>query len=157
VASEAAFEVEHDGMLLRGSLDRVERDPDGRVVVVDFKTGRSAPSNAEVAAHAQLGVYQVAVREGGLEAVVPDASTELGGAGLVHLRLGTREGKPKVQHQPPLEPDGDDGLTWADRLLRRTAVGILAEEFPARVNDGCDRCVFRHACPARDEGGQVVR
>jgi hypothetical protein len=34
---------------------------------------------------------------------------------------------------------------------------MRAEEFPARVNDGCGMCAFRAVCPAQDAGGQVVR
>ncbi len=45
---------------IRGSVDRVERDAEGRVYVVDFKTGKSAPTAAEVAHHPQLAVYQLA-------------------------------------------------------------------------------------------------
>jgi PD-(D/E)XK nuclease superfamily len=36
------------------------------------------------------------------------------------------------------------------------AAGIRNEQFPARPNDGCDRCAFRTSCPSRDEGDQVV-
>ena len=42
----------------------LERDADGRAVVVDLKTGSSKPSRAELARHPQLGVYQLAVALG---------------------------------------------------------------------------------------------
>ena len=40
---------------LTGTADRVERDPDGRVRIVDFKTSRAAPAAADVALQDQLG------------------------------------------------------------------------------------------------------
>jgi RecB family exonuclease len=155
-ATEVGFDVGWQGLdpdgravaaRLRGSMDRVEVDPGGRVHVVDLKTGKTVPTAADIAQHPQLGVYQVAVREG----AVP-AGARCGGAELWQLRTD-RGGGPKVQHQPPLDA-GDD---WADRLLGRVAGGLLAERFPARRNSGCDRCAFRASCPAQDAGGEVVR
>lgn len=73
-------------MRIRGSMDRVERDERGRAYVVDFKTGRQAPTRDEVARHAQLAVYQVAVREGAVDEVFGGRRPEPGGAELVHLR-----------------------------------------------------------------------
>jgi len=100
--------------------------------------------------HAQLGMYQIAVREGALSAEF-GGPVALGGAELVQLRQGLKGEMPKVQRQPPL-----DGVGWADELLAVTRDGLLAETFPARVHGGCDRCSFRRSCPAQDAGGQVI-
>jgi RecB family exonuclease len=153
IASEAGFDVAYADARLRGSIDRLERDADGQVHIVDFKTGRNPPTNADVEEHAQLGVYQIAVREGGLEKETGPRAP-IGGAELVHLRVGMATGLPTVQRQDPLGATAD---TWADHLVRRVAAGIVAESFPARVNDGCDRCPFARACPAQESGGQVVK
>ncbi|MCU1675542.1 MAG: helicase UvrD, partial [Frankiales bacterium] len=150
VASEAEFSIEHDGVLLRGSVDWVGRDGDGNAVVVDFKTGKSVPSAADLAQHPQLGIYQIAVREGGL-AEQFGGPVSLGGAELVQLRQGLKGEQAKVQRQDPLE-----GASWADDLLTATRDGVLAERFPARVHSGCDRCPFRQSCPAQDSGAQVI-
>src|SRR5690606_19125552 len=59
---EREFVVRLDGpppVELRGRVDRLERDGSGRLVVVDLKTGRSAPTAGDIATHAQLGAYQV--------------------------------------------------------------------------------------------------
>ena len=42
---ELRMEVELEGLTLRGIIDRLERDPDGGLVVTDYKTGR-APNEA---------------------------------------------------------------------------------------------------------------
>ena len=45
-----------------GRVDRLERDPDGALRVVDLKTGSSKPAAGDVEErHGQLGAYQVAV------------------------------------------------------------------------------------------------
>ncbi len=65
VAAECPVEIQVGRAVVRGNVDRLERDPEGRLVVADLKTGRSGPTSNEVARHAQLGVYQLAVEEGG--------------------------------------------------------------------------------------------
>ena len=152
VGSEVEFEVAIGDVILRGAADRLEIDQDGRVHVVDFKTGRTVRSVAEGESDPQLGAYQLAAREGGFSEVVPD-DTALGGAQLVYLRREMSTGLPATRDQPPLPCDGP---SWADELVARTGKGIRAEEFPARPNDGCDVCAFRAVCPAQDAGDQVV-
>src|SRR5690606_37395198 len=104
LAAEHSFavELELDGerVVLKGTMDRVELDADGRVHVVDFKTSKNAPKAADVAAHPQLGVYQLAVAHGATEELAPGAPP--GGAELVQLRqpAGARHPDvPKVQPQ----------------------------------------------------------
>jgi len=64
VAVEEPFEVEIGPAQLHGRVDRLERDRDGRLLVVDLKTGKSAPTESEVDEHPQLGAYQAAVEAG---------------------------------------------------------------------------------------------
>ena len=59
--------------------------------VVDLKTGKGTPSKNELAEHAQLGTYQLAVQEGAIAAQTP--LREVGGAELVMLRLPVRTGR----------------------------------------------------------------
>ncbi len=154
VAGEAGFDVLVAGARLRGSIDRLEVDEEGRVHIVDYKTSSTLPSLADVQGDPQLGMYQLAVREGGLAAWV-GAEPVLGGAELVELRHGRADGTPAVRQQDPLDGDGA-GPSWADVLLAGTVAGVLAERFPARRNDLCERCEFRRCCPAQDAGAQVV-
>ena len=150
VLAEGDFDVEVGRAKLVGRVDRLERDPKGRLVVVDLKTGRSKPPAAELADHPQLGVYQLAVeREGFGELAGGDATT--GGAVLVHLGSGTKVGE---QKQPALT-DSDDP-TWAERLVRDTAEGMAGAEFAAAENRWCGVCVSRRSCPVHAEGGQVT-
>lgn len=152
LAAEHAFVtslvVGGEEILLRGSMDRVEIDADGRVHVVDFKTSRSAPSGRQIAEHAQLGVYQVAVEHGGVASLgVEDAQS--GGAELVQLRTpsGAKEpDSPKVQ--PQAAPDGGEPTFFALDLLAASARAVRDERLEARPNDYCGFCDFRSVCPS---------
>jgi RecB family exonuclease len=159
IATEVGFEVELDlpggRVRLRGFMDRVELDHDGRVHVVDLKTGKSAFKKEQVAVHAQLGTYQLAVRAGALDEQLP-TRPDTGGAELVLLRLddsaGSSTGGPKVQDQAPLEPSP----SWVEVLLDTAVRRVLDESFPPIPNDHCKRCAFRRCCPAQPDGRQVV-
>jgi superfamily I DNA/RNA helicase/RecB family exonuclease len=161
VASEAEFEVvvpcgqgsKAGEVVLRGAVDRLEIDSDGRVRVVDFKTGRSAKGKAVVASDPQLAVYQLAAREGAFDEQL-NGPARLGGAELVYLRTEYATGLPVVRDQPSLP---DESPSWADELVDRTATGIRDEMLPARLNDSCGSCAFHAVCPAQDAGEQVVR
>ncbi|GAA2243594.1 helicase UvrD [Streptomyces ruber] len=159
VASEHDFDVTLEAgdyeVRIRGSMDRVETDGEGRAYVVDFKTGKQAPSSAEVARHPQLAVYQLAVREGAVDEVFDGVRPEPGGAELVQLRQGAakRDGGdtlPKVQAQEPL--DGE----WAGELLATAAGKVLDERFSPTAGQHCAHCAFRASCSARPEGRHVV-
>ncbi|MFJ8843914.1 ATP-dependent helicase [Streptomyces cyaneofuscatus] len=158
-ASEHDFDVTLEAgayaVRIRGSMDRVEEDAEGRAYVVDFKTGKSAPTKDEVAAHPQLAVYQLAVREGAVDEVFDGRRPEPGGAELVQLRQPApkKEGGdafPKVQAQEPLAGE------WVSDLLATAAGKVLDERFTPTTGTHCTHCTFRASCSAQPEGRQVV-
>ncbi|MFH8685563.1 ATP-dependent helicase [Streptomyces anulatus] len=158
-ASEHDFDVTLEAgeyaVRIRGSMDRVEQDAEGRAYVVDFKTGKGAPTKDEVAAHPQLAVYQLAVREGAVDEVFDGKRPEPGGAELVQLRQPApkKEGGdafPKVQAQEPLAGE------WVSGLLATAAGKVLDERFTPTTGTHCSHCTFRASCSAQPEGRQVV-
>ncbi|MEE4543186.1 UvrD-helicase domain-containing protein [Streptomyces sp. V4-01] len=159
VGTEQEFAVTLDAgdvqVRIRGSMDRVETDAEGRAYVVDFKTGRAKPTAAEVDRHPQLAVYQLAVREGAVDPLFGGERPRPGGAELVQLRLGAtrRDGGdtlPAVQQQEPLAGE------WAGDLLAEAAGRVLDERFTPAAGQHCAHCAFRAACTARPEGRHVV-
>ncbi|MFE0449945.1 UvrD-helicase domain-containing protein [Streptomyces sp. NPDC058914] len=159
VASEHDFDVTLDAgdyeVRIRGQMDRVEADGDGRAYVVDFKTGKNAPTAREVERHPQLAVYQLAVREGAVDEAFDGVRPEPGGAELVQLRQGAAkrdggESLPKVQAQEPLQGE------WIGELLATAAGKVLDERFTPSTGQHCTHCAFRASCSARPEGRQVV-
>ncbi|MEU2586795.1 UvrD-helicase domain-containing protein [Streptomyces avermitilis] len=159
VASEHDFDVTLEAgsyeVRIRGSMDRVEADGEGRAYVVDFKTGKQAPTAAEVGRHPQLAVYQLAVSEGAVDEAFDGVRPEPGGAELVQLRQGAAkrdggEALPKVQAQEPLEGE------WIGDLLATAAGKVLDERFSPTTGQHCTHCAFRASCSARAEGRHVV-
>jgi superfamily I DNA/RNA helicase/RecB family exonuclease len=159
VASEHDFDVTLEAgdyeVRIRGSMDRVETDGEGRAYVVDFKTGKQTPTAREVERHPQLAVYQLAVHEGAVDEAFDGVRPEPGGAELVQLRQGAaqRDGGetlPKVQAQKPLEGE------WAGELLATAAGKVLDERFTPTAGQHCTHCAFRASCSARPEGRHVV-
>lgn len=59
-----AGSADQPGVRVRGRVDRLERDAEGRLVVVDVKTGKSPVSKDDAQRHAQLAMYQLAIAEG---------------------------------------------------------------------------------------------
>ncbi|MFD3614038.1 UvrD-helicase domain-containing protein [Streptomyces sp. NPDC058676] len=159
VASEHDFDVTLEAgeveVRIRGQMDRVEADGEGRAYVVDFKTGKQAPTAAEVERHPQLAVYQLAVREGAVDEAFDGVRPEPGGAELVQLRQGApkRDGGetlPKVQAQEPLEGE------WVGDLLATAAGKVLDERFTPSAGQHCTHCAFRASCSAQPEGRHVI-
>jgi RecB family exonuclease len=151
VGAEVPFELQVGRAVVRGQIDRLERDAEGRGIVVDLKTGRSPVSPKDLPEHPQLGLYQLAVAEGD---VGGHTFTGTGGGMLLQLRAGLK-GEAREQTQAPLAPDGH-GRTWVHDLLDELVTQVVAEQFPARRNSSCDTCEVRRSCPAQPTGAQVV-
>lgn len=158
-ATEHAFDVTLEAgeyeVRIRGSMDRVEQDAQGRAYVVDFKTGKATPTKEEVAHHPQLAVYQLAVGEGAVDEVFDGRRPEPGGAELVQLRQAAAkkeggEDLPKIQAQEPLAGE------WVGDLLATAAGRVLDERFTPSAGQHCAHCSFRASCSARPEGRQIV-
>ncbi|MFD6612946.1 ATP-dependent helicase [Micromonospora chalcea] len=134
---------------LTGRVDRLEVDAEGRLVVIDLKTGKStAVTEREVAEHPQLGAYQAAVEAGGFA----EFGEEPGGAALVQLGTGARDAKEQTQAAAGEGPEAG----WATALVRRTAETMAASTFAAVANSKCRVCPVRTSCPVSGQGRQVV-
>ncbi|WP_255491619.1 ATP-dependent DNA helicase [Actinotalea sp. JY-7876] len=154
VAVEEPFEARVGRVLLRGTVDRLERvpaDDEGpdRVRVVDLKTGRATVSADAAGRHAQLGAYQEAVAAGAFAERVGQARP--GGAALVYV--GTTQKSPPVREQAAPERDAEPD--WARRLLDDVATTVSASAMAATTNDLCRRCPVARSCPAQPEGRVV--
>jgi len=152
VAVEESLKVRIGQVEITGRVDRLESDEQGRAVVVDLKTGASAPRQDELDRHPQLGVYQLAILLGAFEQL---GLSEPGGAELV--QVGKASGvtlRAKVQRQGALADDPEPG--WAKDLVETVAAGMAGPFFRARVNPGCRTCPVASCCPVNPEGEQVT-
>lgn len=115
---------------VRGMIDRIDRQPDGRFEVIDYKTavdvrGDSLP--ASPAEHLQLRFYALGARE--CLAVSPAILT------LHYLAAGRRD-------SAPYDPAGEEEL-------KETIAGVASRIEAGRWSPDtgfCPRCDFRRAC-----------
>ncbi|MBO2455145.1 ATP-dependent helicase [Actinomadura barringtoniae] len=150
VALEESFKVDMGRVVIKGRIDRAERDDEGRAVIIDIKTTSQAVPKDELARHPQLGVYQYAVMLGAFER---HGLIEPGGAKLIQVGKGAFTAKVREQEQPPPSEDADP--EWPKKLVEIVATGMASEVFQARANDKCRTCPVRSCCPVHEEGGQV--
>jgi RecB family exonuclease len=141
--------------VLRGQVDRLEIDSQGRLVIVDLKTGKRQPGKAELGRHPQLGAYQAAVLAGGFEGPGITADAQPGGAVLA--QLGTTSKSPGVQHQDPLDLQDN----WALQMVKGAAEVMSGREFEARHDPskggfGGHGCRLPEVCPLCARGKQVT-
>ncbi|WP_179467438.1 ATP-dependent DNA helicase [Mycolicibacterium vinylchloridicum] len=127
------------GVRVRGRVDRLERDADGRLVIVDVKTGKSPVTKDEAQRHAQLTLYQLAVAEGALA-----HGERPGGGRLVYVAKPNASGATE-REQSALTAESID--QWR-QTVQQVAGATAGPQFVARVNDGCTHCPMRAACPA---------
>ncbi|WP_422390265.1 ATP-dependent helicase [Arthrobacter sp. N1] len=117
---------------LRGQIDRLELDAEGRFVVVDLKTGKSAPAGGDIARHPQLAAYQTAVASGALSG---DPSDDLSGGESAGSDAG-------LEGQGAVAGAAEDGAGRADPMaslpggaslvqLGTTAKNVSVQDQPA--------------------------
>ncbi|MFC5380634.1 PD-(D/E)XK nuclease family protein [Aquipuribacter nitratireducens] len=149
VASEHQVDVllelpEAGRVRVRGTVDRVERLPDGSVRVVDLKTGSSAVSVQAAAEDPQLELYQLALSEGA------DRPGPSGGALLLYVGTGTAKAAERVQ--PRLDDERREAAL--DRLAG-VAAGMGAGRWPATPGERCRTCAVAASCPAVAQGRRL--
>ena len=136
IGREVNFEFESGRARVRGQVDRLELYPDGRVMIVDLKTGSKTFTADEAKKHAQLGLYQLAF-ENGAFADLPglDPDSELAGAKL--LLVGTGD-KPVERNQPALQ-DAPEVRRDFDRLIEAATSGMAMTDrvFIAQIDSHC--------------------
>jgi superfamily I DNA/RNA helicase/RecB family exonuclease len=139
VGAEKRFTLEVDRADVRGSIDRVEVNQDGGVVIVDLKTGAPITNQNDVDAHPQLGVYQLAYAQGMLDEVLADVLTDVvtetgahhaGGAKLLFVKKGVRGKAYREGVQAPLSPEQLEGFR---ERIRMAAQGMAATHFDGPV------------------------
>ncbi|KQO62908.1 hypothetical protein ASF23_08315 [Curtobacterium sp. Leaf261] len=134
LGAESTFVLVSGPARMRGSIDRVEVDDAGRLSVVDLKTGAGMPSQRDMAEHAQLGAYQLALEVGAVDGVPADA--EVGDAKLVFVA----NPKGGLGYTERVQDAYDDDARDAYRArLHDVAAGMAGRTFVANVDDHCDR------------------
>jgi RecB family exonuclease len=151
VAVEQPLRAQVGAVEITGRVDRLERDDQGRGVIVDLKTGSTPVPGPDLERHPQLGVYQLAIMLGAFERY---GLIEPGGAELIQVGNASLAARVRVQPQRPLPDDPEPA--WARDLVETVAAGMAGPLFEARVNPGCRNCPVRSCCPVHPDGERVT-
>ena len=143
---EKSFEITVGRALIRGNVDRIEVDSDGKHYIIDFKTGKKEISGDDAQTNLQLACYQLGVVLDGFEEKLK--STDVTGAQLVYLASKNKSYSTREQ-----DPLADVDATKA--ILEEIAVGMGGATFTARKNDMCKQCKVKPSCPLYLEGKAV--
>ncbi len=144
-AVEHWFEFPMAGTMIKGKIDRLDIDGQGRIRLIDYKTSRTPISNSKAKQDMQLGLYSLYVQQAG--------DVELGGHSLGRLPdevtlYFLRAAEPEVTiHYEPGELD-----SHRERIAA-VVDGIRQERFPASETDQpCRNCDYQDLiCPKFDQ------
>ena len=140
IGREVSFEFKINQALVRGQVDRLELYPDGRVMIVDLKTGSKAFTAEEARENPQLGLYQLAFDQGAFDSLLDwpqgfDASTaKLAGAKLL-LVSGD---KPTEREQNSINEDAAAKDKFSNMIAAATqGMAMESQVFVAQVGSHC--------------------
>ncbi|MFT4148039.1 MAG: ATP-dependent DNA helicase [Micrococcaceae bacterium] len=143
VVSEKPFSVKVGKVILHGTMDRLEQDSTGKLMAVDYKTGKARISKDEAKAHVQMRGYQLAIDRGAFK----EHGTQSAGAILVGL--GTTNKSVALPQQDPLT---SKELEEVAALVEEAAELMSHSTFEARHNPaentfGREPCDVPQVCP----------
>lgn len=130
--TEQHFNVKIGPANLVGRIDRMDRTPDGAVIITDYKTGR-AQTQEDADESLQLSIYALAARE-------------QWGYRVQRLVLHNLEENAQIE-----TCRSDAELTEAQRKVETIAAKIASGEFAAKSGIHCGFCAYRVLCPKTEK------
>jgi CRISPR/Cas system-associated exonuclease Cas4 (RecB family) len=130
--TEEFFEIKIGLSTIVGRIDRIDKLPDGQVVITDYKTGK-AQSQDDADASLQLSVYALAAREKwGYKA-----------KNLVLYNLG--------ENTSAFTMRADSELEGAKLKIEEVAGKVADGKFDAKTGFHCRFCAYQSLCPATEK------
>jgi RecB family exonuclease len=146
--SEEWFEIPIDGALLRGRIDAIFTMENGHSRVVDYKTGRHAPTQQEADEDLQLAAYYLAMKRA-------ENLRDLGEPRLLELAFILNRRRNVAFQQVRVRPNNIEGYEErAEAKIRNLLGKVRAEDFAPNPEADCRFCRFKSICPMWPEGAE---
>ena len=135
--TEEWFDIRLGEIVVAGRIDRIDRTADGRVKVVDYKTGR-ARDQESADESLQLSIYAMAAQRKWNYDVEALVFHNLDGNVAVATTRSSAQ------------------LLAASERIAKAAEGIAGGVFKAQTGFHCSFCAYRNLCPAKEKRIPVV-
>lgn len=122
------------GLAVRGIVDRIDEDRNGRLRVVDYKTGKSPQPRFQNEALFQMKFYATAIY---LDTGKLPARTQ-----LIYLK------DERVLTYDPVKADVNALCGELDSIWSNITARIVTKDFEPRTGPLCNWCYFQKICPA---------
>ncbi|WP_019816588.1 RecB family exonuclease [Saccharomonospora saliphila] len=150
VSATVGSDLARPSLIVEGRADRIDARG-GALVVVDYKTGRTAPDDADARRSRALALYSMAAAR---TVRRPCSRVE-----LHHLPTGTVAAAEHTEASLAEHVDKaeETAVTTRDRTDRLAAGGDPDALFPARPARRCAWCEWRPSCPQGQEAAPAAR
>ena len=145
-AEDATGGADRPAVRVRGRIDRLERDAEGRLVVVDVKTGKSRSARTTPSGTRSWRSTSWPSRQG-----LASEDGAPGGGRLVYVGKAAAGGATE-REQDAQTPDAAN--EWRNQVVQ-AAAATAGPQFVARVNARCAHCPVRPSCPAHRTGQET--
>jgi DNA helicase-2/ATP-dependent DNA helicase PcrA len=125
---EKNFVLDIDGTKLRGKIDRIDQLPDGKIEIIDYKTGNTK-TQKEVDDDVQMTIYTMAATEA--LKIKPDILS------LYYVESGTKLSTKRTKKQVDAEK----------KIIKEVAEGIKEGNFEPKPGRDCEWCDYKEICP----------
>ncbi len=130
--TEEPFEIRIGNTTVAGRIDRIDRQPDGSVAIIDYKTGKARDQeNADKSL--QLSLYAIAA----------EMKWGYRVSSVSFYNLGT--------NVPVMTVRDESELQAARAKVEAAAKGIAANVFVAKTGMHCGFCAYRSLCPKQEK------
>ena len=134
IGREVSFQFKSGQATVSGQVDRLELFPDGRVMIVDLKTGSRDISKDQAAEHAQLGMYQLAFENGAFDHLT-EMPTE---ATLAGAKLLLISGDKPVERSQESLASNEQSRARFEEMIHVATEGMSDRVFVAQVGSHCE-------------------
>jgi len=130
--TEESFEIRLGDIAVVGRIDRIDRRPDGKVAIVDYKTGK-AKDQEDADESLQLSLYAIAAKE--------KWGYEVGALIFHNLE----------ENVPVTTMRSESDLVATRERVKVAAEGIANNVFEANPGIHCNFCAYRSLCPVKEK------